>query len=333
MSPRRIVVTGATGFIGRHVAERLQARGDDVLACGRNPGTLAELAASGLRTHRTDLVGDALDELLAGADGVVHAAALSSPWGRRQDFIDANVTATRRLLDAARGTGVPRIVHLSSPSIYFAARDRIGIGEDFIPPRRWITAYAESKWLAEQAVHAAADAHMQAVVLRPRAVFGHGDRAIFPRLIARAQRGRFPLVNGGQAMIDVTCVSNVVQAVERALDTPMTATVETFNISNSEPMPVRMLLDTLFSALDLPVRYWSLPRGPAMRLAGAVETIASVLPGNPEPPVSRYMLGVLAYSQTLDIEAARTRLGYVPRETVREGIAAFARDWKRHAAP
>ena len=332
MTARRIVVTGATGFIGRHVAHRLQARGDAVLACGRDPFALQELQTRGLHIQRVDLETGSLQTLVADADAVIHCAALSSPWGSRQRFIDANVTATRRLLEAARRAGARRFVHLSSPSIYFAMADRLDIGEDFTPPRRWITPYAESKWLAEQCIHAASDARLRSVILRPRAVFGPGDRAIFPRLIERARNGRFPLVDGGRAVIDVTHIDNVVQAVERALDHDMADPVDTFNISNGEPLPVKALLDTLFDAIGLQVRYVPLPRPLAMGAAALVEGVARLWPGRPEPPVSRYMLGVLAYSQTLDIRAARTRLGYAPTVDVRSGIRDFARHWMHHVA-
>ncbi len=313
-----------------------------MLATGRDFAALADLARDGLRTRRIDLVTDPLEAAMQGADAVVHSAALSSPWGRRDDFIAANVTATQRVLTAARAAGVRRVVHLSSPSIYYKPCDQFDVPEAFVPPARWITRYAESKWLSEQCVHAACaadgpggaregDRAMTAAILRPRAVFGPGDRAIFPRLIRAARRGRVPLVDAGRALIDVTHVDNVVQAVLRALPAPLPSPVATFNISNGEPMTVRALFDTLFGALRMDVRYLPLPRGVAMPLAALVETIAAALPGRPEPPVSRYTLGVLAYAQTLDITAARTVLGYAPTTSVADGIAHFARAWRDDA--
>lgn len=324
-----VVVTGASGFIGGHVARRLHASGRAVLATGRDQAALAQLREAGMRTHAADLVADPLDALFDGADTLVHAAALSSPWGPRDAFIAANVTATERVLAAARRAGVRRVVHFSSPSLYFRMQDREHVPEAFEPPRRWITAYAESKWLGEERVRAAcADGAMQAAILRPRAVFGDGDRAIFPRLIAVARRGRFPLVNGGRARIDVTYVDNVVDATVLAIDAELPQAATAFNISNGEPMPVRTLLDALYAALGLDVRYVSLPRPAAMSLARLIETAARWHPRRPEPALTRYTLGVLAYSQTLDIGAARRVLGYAPRVGVREGIARFAQGWR-----
>src|SRR5690606_13482826 len=125
-----------------------------------------------LDTVAADLAEAPLDLLLAGVGTVVHCAARSSPWGPAAAFERDNVHATRRLLAAARAAGVRRFVHLGSPSIYFRFADQFDVGEDFLPPRRWITDYARSKWESELAVREAVAAGLPALVLRPRAVFG-----------------------------------------------------------------------------------------------------------------------------------------------------------------
>lgn len=324
----RVLVTGASGFIGAHVARHLHAAGHEVIATGRDPARLAMLSAAGLHTRVGDLSRDALLPLIDGAEVVVHCAALSSPWGRRERFMTANVLATERLLGAAQQRGVQRFVHFSSPSIYFRLADQLDTPEAFEPPRRWINAYAESKWLGEQCVRKAASAGLSAVVLRPRAVFGEGDRAIFPRLLALAERGWFPRIGDGEARIDVTCVANVAAAVEACMQSDAPTDGRAFNITNGEPMPVRELLEQLFSALGLKVRMIPLPRRLAIALGSMAEMVANRLPGRPEPRLSRYGVGVLGFSQTLDISAARQQLGYAPTVSVAEGIRRFARWWR-----
>lgn len=324
----RILVTGASGFIGSHVARHLHARGHQVLAHGRDLARLQVLSAAGLDIRPGDLCAARLLPLVDGAEVVIHCAALSSPWGPRERFMAANVDATQRLLDASRQAGVRRFVHFSSPSIYFRLADQWNTPEAFDPPRRWINAYAESKWLGEQCVRQAAAAGLSSVVLRPRAVFGAGDQAIFPRILALAQRGWFPLIGDGAARIDVTCVGNVVAAVEACLHPGAPTDGRAFNITNAEPMTVQALLEQLFTALDLKVRMIPLPRPLAVALGSLAEIVANARPGRPEPRISRYGVGVLGYSQTLDISAARTQLGYVPTISVAEGIQQFARWWR-----
>jgi nucleoside-diphosphate-sugar epimerase len=326
----RVLVTGASGFIGAHVARRLHADGHIVTITGRDRTRLGAVAQPGMRVLPADLGIDPLEVLVASCDAIVHCAAMSSPWGRREDFFQANVLATERLLVASRHAGARRFVHLSSPSIYFRMQDQFSLTEAFAPPKQWITHYAESKWAAEKSVLAACADGMSAVILRPRAVFGEGDRAIFPRIVAKARKGWFPFVDGGSAVIDATHIDTVVHAVACSLDAEVARDACSFNITNGEPMRVCDLLGHLFRALGLKVRHVRVPRPLAMALAGAIENVAKVLPGHPEPMVSRYTLGVLAYSQTLDISAARRVLGFTPQMGIVQGIERFARWWKVH---
>ena len=111
----RVLVTGATGFLGGAVARRLHAAGDDVLATGRDIGRGGQLAAAGIRFLPMDLATDgAVADLCRRQDRIVHCAALSSPWGPHEAFYRANVKATRNLVDAAGldtpgSLGVPRL--------------------------------------------------------------------------------------------------------------------------------------------------------------------------------------------------------------------------------
>lgn len=326
----RVLVTGASGFIGGHVARRLSADGHAVVANGRDGARLDPLRSATTEAIACDLETGALDPLLQDCEIVVHCAALSSPWGRAEAFDRANVTATERLLEAARRNRVRRFIHLGSPSIYFRFRDQYEVGEEFAPPRRWITDYARSKWESECRVRAATDVRLQTLILRPRAVFGEGDRAILPRLLAAAERGWFPLIDGGRASIDVTHIDNLVDLVAHCVDTDLPGNGRAYNVSNGEPVRVRWLIETLFDALAIDARLVSLPRAPALALAALSERVARLRRGQPEPRLTRYGVGVLGYSQTLDISRARRELDYVPRMRTDAGLARFAGWWKAH---
>ena len=328
----RVLVTGASGFIGQHVVRALLARGHDVSATGRSAAALAPLADVGARTVTADLASDPLDDLVRGHASVVNCAALAAPWGRRDSFVRNNVQTAERLLVAAAAAGVTRFVHLSSPSIYSSFKDQIAVREAFTPPHRWTTPYGETKWLSEQIVLDRRFASLQPVVLRPRAVFGEGDRVIVPRILAVARKGIFPVINGGAAQIDVTYVANVVTAVELALSTSSENVGRAYNITNGEPMPVRELLDRLFAALDVRVKFVPLPQFVAYGMASLSETIANLRANGREPRLTRYGIALLAHSLTLDITAARERLGYVPRVSLQEGFERCGAWWRQHAA-
>lgn len=321
---KRIVVTGASGFIGGHVVRQLAARGHRVIATGRNLTALATHAAYA-ECVPLDLVKDSLNTLTENCDAIIHCAALSSPWGNDQAFYDANVVATERLLDAAQANSVSRFVYLSSPSVYFEFVDKLGVTETDVPKKQ-VNAYARTKLQAEHAVQRAFANGLQTVTLRPRAVFGEGDAAIMPRILRIARRGFFPLFGGGNAQIDVTYVGNVVHAALLALEADASALGRCFNITNNESTTARQLLETIFKELQWQVRLLLIPRSIALKLATIAEWQAQLRPNNPEPSLTRYGVGVLSYSQTLDIDAAQRYLGYQPVVSLNDGIRRYT-EW------
>ena len=301
--------------------------GHEVLALGRDPERLSGAQQAGCRIQTLDLARDDLKEVVKGRSAIIHCAAKAAPWGRAQDFYDDNVRATDRLLTAATATEtVRRFVHFSSPSIYFCFSDQDNVDEAFVPPHRWPTHYAKTKWEAECSVRRYSG--LSPIILRPRAVFGPGDRAIVPRLIAVAERGFFPLPALGRAWTDVTYVDNVVAAVVAALHAPDALAGRAFNITNNEPIQVRDLLARLFAALGIRTRMVPIPRALLLCLARCNEWFNSNSNSPSEPRITLYGAGLLSFSQTLSISAARRELGYVPAISLDEGLDRFASWWR-----
>lgn len=332
-------VTGGTGFLGRHVVTRLRAAGYPVTFTGRNTATGQALAAeTGARFLALDLAAATavaqLREWLAGVEAVVHSAALAAPWGDYRDFYAANVEATQQLLSACRAARVRRLVHISTPSVYFEFRDRLNISEREPLPARPVNHYAATKRLAEDAVVACA-AEIETVLLRPRALFGPWDTAVLPRLLRVAERGTLPLLRGGRALIDVTWIGNAVEAVWQALHVTGLPSGSVYNISNGEPLTARELFELVSQELGLSVRLRPMPYRLATALAAGAEWWAARV-SHREPRVTRYSLALLAYSQTLDISAARRELGYKPAVSVAAGMRQYAAWWraqKEHDEP
>lgn len=310
----RVLVTGATGGLGIAVVDVLAKEGHQVRATGRRPIAADRFRMPGVEFVRADLLDPtALPGLVNGMTAVVHCAALSSPWGRKADFHAINVTATVRLLAEARKAGVRRFVFISSPSVYARTADQLGLGEtDAIAPRP-LNAYAATKAIAERHVLAASGPDMACSVLRPRAIVGPDDEVLLPRILKLVRRGRFPLLRDGKALIELTDVRDVAQAIRLALSEDGRADGEIFNISGGRAMTVRAMIESLSDAVEIPVRFLPLSLSLASTVAHGAEWICSNLPGRPEPPVTPYSLAVLAFSQTFDLSKARERLGYVPR--------------------
>ncbi|HLO02264.1 MAG TPA: NAD-dependent epimerase/dehydratase family protein [Symbiobacteriaceae bacterium] len=325
----KLLVTGGTGFLGAHLAHRLQALGHEVTAIGRNQAKGAALAARGIRFVAADLAdAAAIKAACQGQEAVFHAGALSAPWGAPAAFYAANVLGTRHIVDGCLQHGVSRLLHLSTPSIYNDYREHLQVREDAPLPARAVNEYARTKRLAESEVQRGFAAGLPVVTIRPRAIFGLGDQALLPRLIEANRRGRVPLINGGRALIDLSYVDNVVDALLLGLTAPERCLGRAYNITNGEPMALHLLLTRLFERLGEPLRTINLPWRVAWGIATALEAVCRLLPGQPEPPLTRFAVGSIGLSQTLDIAAARAELGYAPRISVMEGIERFAQSYR-----
>lgn len=308
-----VLVTGATGGLGRVLTGLLLAEGRPVLATGRNRRIGAELAAQGARFVAADLAQSDLAPLVEGAQTVFHLAALSAPWGPESAFEAANTLATTRLLAAARAGGCRRFVFASTPSIYTRPADQIGLDEQSPLPARFANAYARTKHAAERAVLAAADNDFAAAALRPRAIIGPHDTVLLPRLLRAAERGVLPLPDGGRALIEPSDARDVARAFIACEARAEAVCGRAFNISGGTAIAVRDLAAHVFARLGRRVRIIGLPRRVALRGAGLAELAAHAVPGKPEPFITRYGATVLGWSQTFDLTAAREGLGWTPR--------------------
>lgn len=306
----KILITGGTGFLGGHVAKRLSGMGHEVTVTGRKEMPLGDAAL--------------VAKFCAGKDQVVHCAGLASPWGDYSVFHEANVVGTRNVLDGCRKAKVARIVHLSTPSLYFDYKNRRGIKESDPLPRP-VTAYAATKLLADQAVE---QSDVPWVSLRPRAIFGPGDRNVLPRLLGAVKRGKLPLVGGGRTYVDLSYVDNVVDAVLLSMAARGDTLGRHYNITNGEPLPLRAIVDKVTRALQLDVKVRPIPYSFAYTLACALETYHRLAKPDVEPKLTRYGVGLMGHDQTLDITEARTRLGYEPKVSLDEGLARFASWWQ-----
>ena len=221
MNGECVLVTGATGFLGGAVCRLLHRRGWQVTGTGRNTAVGRELERDGIPFRRASLEeANATARLCTGQGAVVHCAARSSPWGRWEEFHAANVRATENLLRRAREAGVGKLVHVSTPSIYFDYRHRLDLTETSPLPARPANAYAATKLAAERLALAAAAAGLPVIVLRPRAIFGPGDTTIFPRLLRAARAGRLPIIGDGRTLADLTYIDDAAEAVACALAAP-----------------------------------------------------------------------------------------------------------------
>ena len=317
-----VFVTGASGFIGGRLAERLLLEGRRVRVLSRRP--LPDLEARGAEVIPGDLHDEhALARGCRSADTVFHVAGRVGVWGPARDFFRVNVEGTRKLIAAAQEARVPRFVYTSSPSVVFNGGNLAGVDESAPLCTAAPCAYPTSKAEAERLVSAANSADLATVSLRPHLVWGPGDRNVVPRVLALARKGRLKIVGAGHNLVDCTHITNVVDAhllAEQALAEGRGAGRAYF-ITNGEPIVLWDWINEVLRGVDVPEIKNHVPLGTAYAAGAVMEALWSVLPFKGEPPMTRFVAKELATDHWFKIDAARRDLGYAPRVTMTAGTA------------
>jgi nucleoside-diphosphate-sugar epimerase len=280
-----IAVTGATGFIGRHLCDSLRRRGWDVRALVRDTSAYP-FSESGVRRFPCDLL-DRLDpEALAGAGAVVHCAYVTR-HKNLEESRRVNVEGTRRVLEASRAAQVARFVFISSQSAHEGAS----------------SFYGRSKLELEGMMAADRD-----LIVRPGLVLGRGEAGLFHRMCETVRHARvIPLFGGGHQPLQTVHVDDLCSALLSALDAGMTGRV---TVAEPVPIEMRQFLETLAGRLGSRPRFVSFPMAPALTMMRALEALRV-----PFPVSSENLLG-LEQMRAVDTRADLARLGVTVRSAL-----------------
>ena len=311
-----VLVTGASGMLGRAVAETLRDRGERVRVFQRRPAGIPGVEEVLGSLAFTSEVRRACD----GISGVVHLAAKVSMIGPEHEFVEVNVEGTRRLLDAA---GDRPFVFVSSPSVAHTGDPLAGVGAEPADPGQARGAYARTKATAELLALAAG-----AVAVRPHLVWGPDDTQLVARIVARARAHRLALVGSGAALVDTTYVSNAADAIVAALDRARSVAGHAYVVTNGEPRPLAELVGRICAAAGVPAPRLHVPRRAALVAGAGMERVWPYvrrhLPVDPEPPLSRFLAEQLSTAHWFDQAETRRALGWVPAVSLEEGFGRLA---------
>jgi nucleoside-diphosphate-sugar epimerase len=312
-----ILVTGASGFVGGAFMRRFEnLPGIRLHGVSRRPCPGA--------SHTSIDVSQPFD-LAFKPDVVVHAAARASPWGTRADYLRQNIDATRHVIDFCRRHGRPRLVYVSSSSVFYRDGHQLGLTEESPIGPRFVNDYAWSKFEGERLVRQYAG---EWCIVRPRAVFGPGDTVLFPRILKAAARGRLPLIdNGGvPATGDLIYIDTLSDYLFAAAVSPH-APGRAFNLTNNQPVAILPFLLDVFDRLGVPRPTRKISLRVAMTAARISEAAYRLLRLSGEPPVTRFGVGVFAWSKTFDVTRAISAFG-PPTVDLHRGVTEFVA-WQR----
>jgi nucleoside-diphosphate-sugar epimerase len=316
------LVTGGTGFLGRHIVDRLLAQNRPVTILARRAAP--DLAGRGVRfiTASLDDAG-ALRDACAGIHTVFHVAAKVGVWGRYADFFRANVLGTRALLASARAHGVHTFVHTSTPSVVYNGRDLAGADESLPLTTRCPSPYALTKAAAEREVLAANSPGLRTVALRPHLIWGNDDPHLIPRVLAQARAGRLRIVGTGRNRVDMVHVENATDAHLLAEQNISRCAGRAYFITNNDPVVLWDWINNLLTALGEKPITRRIPLRAASALGACCEAAWRVLPLRGEPPMTRFVAAELAKDHWFNTTASGRDLGYTPRISMAAGTAAL----------
>lgn len=329
------LVTGATGFIGGHLARALLRRGDVVRALVRDEAArpVAEcarkLGEAGIQLVTGDLTDThSLRSAVAGAECVYHCAALVGDWLDPREVRRVNVEGTRSLLAACVEAGVRRTVYVSSLAVLGSIHH---FGTDESAPYRYTgDAYSDSKIDSERIVQEfAARGELRAVILRPGYVYGPGDRHVLPRLLENLACGRFTYTGDGSKQLNNLYIEDLEQAAFLAERAPHAAG-QAYNLTDGSRTSLREFVTFITGYLGLPAPKRHIRPAVAWAACYGLEALARITRAKAPPLLNRSRMKFLYLNQHYSIEKARRELGYTPRFTYREGLPPTL-DWFREA--
>jgi dihydroflavonol-4-reductase len=322
----KVLVTGATGFTGGHLARRLAAAGESVRALVRHPESAGALRAAGIEVVPGDLTdADSLRRACAGVDVAYNIGALYRAAGLPASAYHAvNAAGVAALVHAAAGTGTRRVVQCSTVGVHGDV-EHPPASED--APLRPGDVYQETKLEGERlAATAARETGVELVIARPSGIYGPGDRRLL-KLFGGVARGRFVLLGDGEIFYHLTYVDDLCDGFHLCGTMPQAAG-RTYILAGAEVTTLRELIAITADVAGVRPPRLRLPVWPFWLAGAACEAVCA--PFGIAPPIYRRRVDFFTKSRAFDISRARTELGFAPAVGLRDGIGRTLESYRAH---
>lgn len=318
---KKILLTGASGFLGINARDFLVEKGYFVVGVGRKN---IDVKIDNYKYIKADLSkADEFIKLSFDFDYIVHCAALSTDDGFFNEYEKSNIILTKNLVDfAKKNLKLKRIVNISTPSIYFNCNSKKDVLEEEVLDD-FINDYAKTKYEAEKIIR---NSKLNNITLRPRAIYGEYDNTLLPRILKISKKG-IPLFKNGNCYADFTYVKNVCYAIYLAINASNEFSNNSYNVTDGKSLRLIEIFKILENELKEEFRYKKLDYKLVLKIASIVECISKFF--FIKPPITKYAISVLGNSQTLDISKIKKDLKYKPIYSTKEGVFNFAK-WYRN---
>jgi 2-alkyl-3-oxoalkanoate reductase len=308
------LITGATGFLGGHLAEAAVARRHKVSTIARKGSDTALLDRLGVTIHHGDFMDpQVVRRAVEPADVIVHCAAKVGDSVPVEEYRPINVEALRGLLEACKAKPLRRFIHMSSLGVY-KNRHHHGTDETEPLPDQHLDGYSQTKVEAEKLVMTYHRNHsLPVVVLRPGFVYGPRDRTVLPNLIKRMTTGKVHYLGGDRRALNTIYIGNLIEAVFLAIEKPE-AVGQIYNLTDGEFVSKRRFFEAVADGMGLKRSKQLLPRWLAAGVAEILERQMRRAVNNGRKPIlTPAQFKFLLLNLDFSIEKAKRELGYKPR--------------------
>ena len=322
----RVLVTGATGFTGGHLASGLARRGHQVRALVRDRSRAAALEAAGIELAPGDLTDvSSLRAAAQGVEVVYNIAAIYREAGLPDDrYFAVNARAVRSVIEAAGAGGARRVVHCSTVGVHGDVGGTESSGNGARPaanedaPLKPGDVYQRSKVEGESiARQASADVGIEVVIARPSGIYGPGDRRLL-KLFRGVARRRFVILGSGEIYYHLTYIDDLVEGFRLCGEAPAAAG-RTYILAGREVTTLNTLVERIAREAGVAPPSMHLPVWPVWLAGAACEAVCA--PFGLEPPLYRRRVDFFTKSRAFDISRAQRELGFAPRFDLKQGIA------------
>ena len=315
----RIFLTGGSGFVGRNLITTLVKQGFEVRSLVKWENEIELIKSCGAIPIFGDINDfQALKSGMEGCTVVFHVAAKVDDWGVLEDFEQVNVCGTEQVIAAAKATGVPRLVYVSTEAVLIGGEPIINADETRLLPTKPLGFYPLTKAIAEKKVIEANSDALTTVVVRPRFVWGKGDTTLLPRFLKTMREGTFSWVSGGKYLTSTCHVQNLCQGLICAAERGKGG--EIYFITDGSPVEFRSFITELARTQGVEPGTRSRPRWLIWFLAWSLEQAWNVFKLKGVPPITRTALSMIADEVTVNDTKARREIGYQTVISRQEGL-------------
>jgi nucleoside-diphosphate-sugar epimerase len=315
----KVLVTGATGLLGSHVAELMLERGNAVRIMVRPGEDASWLAEAGMEVCRGDLTDCAsLEAAVDGVDLVLHCAAKMGPWGPEMEYEQVNVLGSKLLAEVALAAGVQRFVHVSSIDVHGLV---VGDGVDETAPYGTEQdPYCRSKIAGERALQQLIqEKNAPITIVRPGLIYGPRDTNSFGRFARLVEQGKMVLIGSGDNHLPLIYVTDVAHGILLASEAEQ-AVHRTYLLVNDEPVAQRDYFTAIARELGVSPPGLHISYRLALSLGGMSEMLGHLTRRQRPPPLMRFGLTQIGGENRFVIKRAREELGFSPLVNLADGV-------------